>query len=131
MVIAISPGRHFALSALKALDDKGKPFEFFGDLKVVEFQEPKPGFFLPKVIRGESSGADGPKLLFEVLVSDVTVNEPIDEKEFSIRFPEGIPVVDRTKGEPVYMIWGKGEPKIIFKSNASSAIGPWRRPERR
>ena len=61
VIIAISPSRHFAMAAIKLLDIKGKPVEFFGDLRVVEFQEPKPRIFLPKVIRGESSGADRPE----------------------------------------------------------------------
>ena len=56
-------------------------------------------------------------------MSDVTVNEPIDDKEFAFRFPEGIPVVDGTKGEPIYTIWGNGEPKIIFKSKRE--FGDW------
>jgi RNA polymerase sigma factor (sigma-70 family) len=80
--------------------------------RVLEFQEPAPGIFLPKRIRETMSWA--PALVLETVISDVAVNTPVGDRDIALRFPEGIGVGDM--GKKVWYVWGKDAPARTFKT---------------
>jgi hypothetical protein len=86
--------------------------------RVLEFQEPAPGIFLPRrirVTRSRSDTPDNPQYLGETIVHDVQVNGPVTEKELAFRFPQGIGVGDVEKN--VFYIWGDGAPAMTLTTD--------------
>jgi hypothetical protein len=53
--------------------------------RVLEFQEPAPGIYLPKKIRQTMAWA--PALVFETVIHDVTVNTPVGDRDLALRSP--------------------------------------------
>ena len=121
-LLSFDPSHNYLIRNLKTLDSKGKPLEWFSDLSVVDFQEPKKGIFVPKMIRGSSHA--NPERIYEVEVSDVVVNEPFeDEKLRHLEFPPGIVVLDTTQ-ENCFHIWGDGKPAMTFRT--PEELNHWR-----
>jgi hypothetical protein len=111
-VMSFDPSHNYLITHVKNLDNKGKPLEWFAELSVVDFQEPKQGIFLPKTIRGTSRANAG--RIYEVSVSDAIINEPFDEEKLHhLEFPPGIVVIDTSHAE-CYHIWGDGKPARTF-----------------
>ena len=111
-LMSFDPSHNYLMTRVKILGEKRKPLEWFADLSVVDFQEPKEGIFLPKTIRGSSSVNAG--RIYEVAVSDVVVNEPFDdEKLHHLTFPPGITVVDTSQAR-CFHVWGEGKPAKTF-----------------
>jgi hypothetical protein len=119
--LTIDASKNYAISSRELTDRDGRPFPYFQSLKVIEFQEPKPGIFLPRVLRGSSP--DGESFIPEILIKDVTVNEPIPQDVFKLRFPSGIIVLDTTQGNCLHL-WGDGVPERTFKT--PQEYGEWR-----
>lgn len=112
--IFLDPARNYLISRLKIEDAKGRPIEWFGDMSVVDFQEPKNGVFFPKTIRGRTKADSG--RVYEVAVSDVVINEPFDDERLhQLEFPPGILVLDTTQGNRFHL-WGDGKPAMTFQS---------------
>ncbi len=115
-IMSFDPSHNYLMTELKVLNPKGKIFEWFADMSVVEFQEPRPGIFLPKIIRGVSPTTAG--RIYEVVMSDVVLNEPFDDDNLHhMEFPPGIVVADNTQ-EPCFHLWGDGKPVRTFRTVA-------------
>lgn len=112
-LVSLDPAHNYQICRVRTFDAHKKPVEYFGDLFVSEFQEPKPGIYIPKVIKGIVK-AD-PNRVQEVLVRDVNVNEPVADDVFQLKFPAGIVVFDTTQ-DNCYHIWGDGKPAMTFKT---------------
>lgn len=112
-LVSLDPSHNYQICRVETLDARKKPIEYFGDLFVDEFQEPKPGIYIPKVIkkvvRNDSDRVQ------EVLIRDVVVNDPIPEDTFQLRFPAGIIVLDTTQ-DNCYHIWGDDKPAMTFRT---------------
>jgi hypothetical protein len=105
-VISISPSHGCLIAKAEVTIPAGK-FTFTVD----EYQECERGVFLPKKVRFDDSFGSK-KFLVETTLKDVEVNVPIDDKEFQIRYPEGIGVSNLV--ENVHYVWGKGKPAKTF-----------------
>lgn len=86
--------------------------KFVSSMHVDEFQEPKPGIFIAKLVRDNERNPDQ---LVEYTINDLKVNEPVPDEEFNFRFPAGIPIDDDKKN--VVHIWGGGKPARTFASH--------------
>jgi len=124
--LSFDPAHNYLITHFKVFEVpevKGKPIEWFNNLSVVDFHEPKKGIFVPKTIRGSSENIPG--RVYETLVSDVVVNEPFDdEKLHHLEFPPGILVVDATQEPNCFYVWGDGKPAMTFHS--LGAVNGWR-----
>ncbi len=101
--LTFSPRHGDLLSALEVDGvSKNKPLE--SKLEVVTFWELGSGLFLPRLVRGSESNTPG--RVIETEFTNVEVNQPIDDRELTLEFPEGAIVVDNRKLE--FHLWGKG-----------------------
>jgi hypothetical protein len=113
--VSFAPKYNYLVNRQITTDEHGNSFDHGANFSVEEFQEPKPGIFMPKTIRSSAPGK--PSIIDVLEVRDVAVNEPIPEKEFTLRFPVGILVQDNTHDSCFY-IWGDGKPQRTFKTAA-------------
>ena len=79
--------------------------------RVVESAEVMPGIHFPKRVRITSTRDD---TVLDVRVTALTVNQPIADEAFVVKFPKGAMVVNQQNDE-IY-IWGEDEPALVFKS---------------
>ncbi|HLJ97343.1 MAG TPA: hypothetical protein VKU02_29560, partial [Gemmataceae bacterium] len=116
-VVTLSPAHAYAIAETQAtLGAAGRRAD-----RVLEFQEPAPGIFLPKTVRQTMSWA--PAVIIERVIRDVALNIPFAGEELAFRFPEGIHVSDKTRN--VEYLWGKGAPTRMFKT--TEELGEWTR----
>ncbi len=114
-VVSLSPAHGYAIAESQAtLTAAARRTD-----RVLEFQEPAPGVFLPKTVRQTLSWA--PAVVMDTVIRDVAVNVPITDEELAFRFPEGIRVADR--GRNVEYLWGRGVPARTFKM--TEELGEW------
>ncbi len=120
-LLSFDPAHNYLITHFEAFEVpevKGKPIDWFNNESVVDFHEPKKGVFVPKTIRGLSETIPG--RVYEVMVSDVVVNEPFDDEKLRhLEFPSGILVVDATQGNCVH-VWGNGKPAMTFQSSGEA-----------
>jgi RNA polymerase sigma factor (sigma-70 family) len=79
--------------------------------RVLEFQEPALGVYLPRRIRRARSRSDAevnPSFLGENVIHDVVINGPITDQELDLRFPQGLAV--GVMNTDTFYIWGDGAP---------------------
>lgn len=110
--ISLSPSHNYLACKLVMSTKDGQVYPYFGMLVVEKWQEPKPGIFLPKVVRSGSPSRPG--FLQEIQIGDTIVNEPMVDEKFQLDFPSGAAVRDETHANCVY-IWGEGKPEMTFK----------------
>jgi RNA polymerase sigma factor (sigma-70 family) len=112
-VVTLSPSHGYAIAQTQAtLTGDKSPTPWKSDYRVLEFQEPAPGIFLPKSVRHTVSRMPG--AVFETSIGEVSVNASVADQEFAFRFPAGIGVSDL--GRNVWYVWGDGVPARTFKS---------------
>lgn len=107
-LVTLDPKHNYMIS--KSTTTFGK---FVGAKEVVEFREPKPGVFVPGLVRDHERNPDQ---LVEYAIEDLEVNEPVPEEEFAFRFPVGLPLDDDINN--VVCIWGDGKPARTFATHA-------------
>jgi RNA polymerase sigma factor (sigma-70 family) len=110
-VVTLSPAHGYAIAETQAVQ-VADPTRLKSVNRVLEFQEPAPGIFLPKTVRQTMSWA--PAIVIETVIHDVAINGPVNDANLAFRFPEGIGVADT--GKNVQYVWGKGAPARTFKT---------------
>jgi RNA polymerase sigma factor (sigma-70 family) len=80
--------------------------------RVVEFQEPARGVFLPKILRQSMSFA--PRIVIESVVREVVLNGGQTPPDLEFRFPQGLGIFDMANN--VWYVWGKEVPLRTFRS---------------
>jgi peroxiredoxin len=110
-VVSISPAHGYAIAETQVTRTAGAA-NFRNRNQVLEFQQPVLGVFVPKIVRNTMSWA--PAIIVETVFHDVQVNTAIADKEFALRFPEGIRVADAVRN--VQYVWGKSVPARTFKT---------------
>jgi hypothetical protein len=78
--------------------------------EVQEFWDLGSGLAFPKLVRTTTTRR--PNSLYRTEVKQAVVNQPIDEGELTLEFPQGAIVVDHRSGH--YHLWGKGGPARTF-----------------
>lgn len=82
--------------------------------EAVRFDEPKPGLFVPKLLRSsDSSQLKG----WVTEVNYKSVNEVIESSRFAFRYPDGLPVINKVEaGDPTISLYRNNRPTQTFKN---------------
>ncbi len=110
-VVGLSPAHGCAIVETQTVRT-AQAATYKSNSRVLEFQEPAPGIFLPKTVRATMSWA--PAIVVETVVRDVTVNGPVADANLAFRFPEGAFVNDVARG--VFYVWGRDAPARTYKN---------------
>ncbi len=109
--IFLDPKANFAIcKRLVDVPDKGQIVKT--SYSVLKFQEFPGGIFIPTHVRNTSK--DPYDDVVDIKVTNLKVNEQIDEDSLKVSFPEGIYVLDTIR-DKIY-IWGKDGPRLEFSS---------------
>jgi RNA polymerase sigma factor (sigma-70 family) len=119
-VVTLSPARGYAIAETKSRQATNGT-ELKSSNRVLEFQEPAPGIFLPKSVRQTMSWA--PAIVIDTVFQNVAVNAAVPEKEFALRFPAGLQVFDG--GRKCWYLWGRGAPQRTYRT--ADEINEWNR----
>lgn len=106
--VTIDPRYNYMISKSEMTNGK-----YVSSMQVVEFAQPKPGIFIPRLVRDNERNPDQ---LVEYTIKDLEVNEPVSEEVFAFRFPVGTPLDDDINN--VVHIWGDGKPAHTFATHA-------------
>lgn len=114
--VTLDPTRGFAMIRQEARSQTKDPAG--GVAEVVEFREAEEGLFIPVRIRATSP--DQPSRIVERRVTSLEVNEPVPAEALTVRFPEGMRVLDsRSSPNNVVTIWGTDGPALTFDTPAA------------